>query len=65
VGTGGHARSIVVARFLLICAVFVVARPRACLAYPPPNFDGKEPAMGSSPTEGLKGPANQPVLLPV
>jgi hypothetical protein len=29
------------------------------------SLHGKEAAVGSSPTEGFKGPANQRVLLPV
>jgi hypothetical protein len=32
---------------------------------PASDFDGKEEAVGSSPTEGFKGPANHDVVLPV
>ena len=53
--TCGHAR--VNRRHLSpsVCGAFVAAVTRACPRFPRPPQDGKEEAVGSSPTEGLEG----------
>src|SRR5262249_39687479 len=63
--TSGHPRALATRAEGPVCRTNVSASARACTPLPPQNLHGKEGVDGSSPSEGLKRPANRDFVLSV